>query len=389
MRKPVQAVIFGVLVALVIAAAAVISNELLESSQRYGSKSYTPLSPGREMPIGDETPIVSAPHGSITFSLLPDLAADAQQACRERLLRKGVYVPAGDTCIDLDDLIKNLTTGTYRFNKPDTVYLDEPFRIVLVLQTAEGQDTSSVLAGTAGKVQERQGPVAQHLEATLQGGADFRVTPSDPQHRTVTSRVPVSWEWTVVPLRHGKKTLVIEVAATLLVGANKQRVQVGMLREDIEISVGVFRWVLSAFSGPLGIALGLAALIIAVLAAFIYLRTERPAGVAYGLAGLSAAVEMPPSARSQLREAILAGFDPAALDEVLRDNEMSRPNIAIGPDFATRINSLIDVAHREGWLIELCDRLAAARQRNEVVSSAILAVRQSLIDRTTQVKSDA
>lgn len=64
--------------------------------------------------------------------------------------------------------------------------------------------------------------------------------------------------------------------------------------------------------------------------------------------------------RSKLREAILVGFNPAALDEVLTDNDMLRPNIAIGPDFATRVNSLIDVAHQEGWLIELCGVLAAA-----------------------------
>ena len=55
--------------------------------------------------------------------------------------------------------------------------------------------------------------------------------------------------------------------------------------------------------------------------------------------------------RSKLREAILAGFNPASLDEVLRDNDMLAPNVAIGPDFATRVNSLIDVARREGWLI--------------------------------------
>ncbi len=84
--------------------------------------------------------------------------------------------------------------------------------------------------------------------------------------------------------------------------------------------------------------------------------------------------------RSKLREAIVAGFNPAALDEVLTDNDMLRSNIAIGPDFATRVNSLIDVAHQEGWLIELCDVLAAARSGNEAVRSKIVAVRKWLIE---------
>jgi uncharacterized membrane protein YhaH (DUF805 family) len=101
--------------------------------------------------------------------------------------------------------------------------------------------------------------------------------------------------------------------------------------------------------------------------------------------GASAGVEMRSHARdgrmrAKLREAILAGFNPAALDELLRDNDMFRHNVASGPDFVTRVNSLIDVARQEGWLVELCSVLAAARAGNEPVSSAILAVREWLID---------
>ena len=84
--------------------------------------------------------------------------------------------------------------------------------------------------------------------------------------------------------------------------------------------------------------------------------------------------------RSKLREAILAGFNPASLDEVLRDNDMLASNVAIGPDFATRVNSLIDVARQEGWLIELCGVLAEARPDNQRVNSAIVAAQKWLID---------
>ena len=91
--------------------------------------------------------------------------------------------------------------------------------------------------------------------------------------------------------------------------------------------------------------------------------------------------------RSKLREAILAGFAPASLDVVLSDNDMLRANVAFGPDFATRVNSLIDVARQEGWLIELCNVLAAARSQNEPVNSAIVGVQKWLIDQqdTTEV----
>jgi uncharacterized membrane protein YhaH (DUF805 family) len=86
------------------------------------------------------------------------------------------------------------------------------------------------------------------------------------------------------------------------------------------------------------------------------------------------------SMRTKLREAIFAGFNTAALDEVLRDNDMFRPNVSTGPDFATHVNSLIDVADQESWLIELCGVLAAARSRNKPVSSAILSVQAWLTE---------
>ena len=93
--------------------------------------------------------------------------------------------------------------------------------------------------------------------------------------------------------------------------------------------------------------------------------------------------------RSKLREAILAGFNPASLDEVLRDNDMLASNVAIGPDFATRVNSLIDVARQEGWLIELCGALAEARPDNQRVNSAIVAVQTWLRDQRNSDEVDS
>ena len=84
--------------------------------------------------------------------------------------------------------------------------------------------------------------------------------------------------------------------------------------------------------------------------------------------------------RARLCEAILAGFNPVSLDLVLRENDMLRPNVALGPDFTTRVHSLIDVAHEEGWLIELCGVLAEARPDNQRVNSAIVAAQKWLID---------
>ena len=67
---------------------------------------------------------------------------------------------------------------------------------------------------------------------------------------------------------------------------------------------------------------------------------------------------------------------------------MLRPEVETG-SFAKRVDSLIEVARQQGWLIELCDALAAERSRNAAVSSAIQAVRQSLTDQATRATQPA
>ena len=82
----------------------------------------------------------------------------AEKDCRERLRAKGVYLLVDQPCVDLDDVVKNLATGTYRFNKPESAYVEEPFRVVLALPTATGQDVSRVFSGTPGHSRGANGP---------------------------------------------------------------------------------------------------------------------------------------------------------------------------------------------------------------------------------------
>ena len=71
--------------------------------------------------------------------------------------------------------------------------------------------------------------------------------------------------------------------------------------------------------------------------------------------------------RSRLREAILAGFDPDSLNSILRDNNRLQHNIALGPDFITRVNSLVDIADQEGWLDDLEKAKAQAKAENKKI----------------------
>ena len=228
---------------------------------------------------GDQWKIGGAGAGVETAAAgaVPEKKMDQEASCREKGRSKGVYLLAGDPCFDIDDVIKKLATGIYRFNTPKSAYVEEPLRVVLTVAT-EGQDVSSAFRGIPeNEIARKEEKIAQHLEATL-SGLDFKVEPSGAQQRTMTSGSPVIWEWTVVPLRPGKKTMVIEVAANLVLGAQKDHVQLRTLREEIQINVGILHWFVSTFAGLWGIGLGLATMIIAILGVYHYLPTMRHKG---------------------------------------------------------------------------------------------------------------
>jgi hypothetical protein len=195
-----------------------------------------------------------------------------EAACRDKLASRGVYLNAGDPCVDIDTLIGKLATGNYRFNKPQSAYVEEPFRLVLTLETAQGQDVSSPYKGTKGDIVTRPAPFAQHVQATLRGGTDFKVEPAGAQERTATAASPVIWEWMVTPLTSGKKAIVIEVDADLLLPSRKEHVQLRTLYEEIQINVGFMHLFVSAFAGLWGAALSLATMIIALLGVIHYWR---------------------------------------------------------------------------------------------------------------------
>ncbi|WP_316216269.1 hypothetical protein [Bradyrhizobium sp. SZCCHNR3003] len=154
--------------------------------------------------------------------------------CRQRMMRRGVVVGNGP-CTDLDEIVRNLATGTYSFNRPKMVILGEDFVLRLILQTQESQTINFDGApGSIRRVEHR--PFAQSVEATL-SGQDFEIFPNGPQPKTATAAQSVEWNWKLNPKAVGTKTLTIEVAVNIISGADKQRVQIDSLREEVEIQV--------------------------------------------------------------------------------------------------------------------------------------------------------
>lgn len=199
-------------------------------------KEEPPRAPIHHASPGTIRPLGTKPLAEITG---PPRAADDDTKCREDNLSLGVVSNSASPCVEVGDVVDHLKHGTYTFNKPSTATLNEAFPIRLVLLTSDSQKADfDGLPGTV--VVQGDRPFAQSIEATLSGD-EFEISPAGPQARTATLSHPVEWEWKVKPTSAGTKSVTIDVAANILIGSDKNRVQITTLHESIEIQVTILQ----------------------------------------------------------------------------------------------------------------------------------------------------
>jgi hypothetical protein len=181
--------------------------------------------------------------------------------CASKMRSLGVVA---ENCSDIEPIIKSLRSGAYTYNKLDRAYVGVPFRMVLVLKTAEDQSDQDAFAKTEGKPITLAATFSQSVEATLRG-ADFVVDPAGPQRRTATLMNSVEWEWTVTPSRPGNRTLTMDVVANIYLNSpNAIPYQVRAVHQDLEIIVTPFQYVREILGDTGSAIMGLGAVILSV-----------------------------------------------------------------------------------------------------------------------------
>ncbi len=105
-------------------------------------------------------------------------------------LALGITAPNRD-CSVLARAQSALKHADLAFNDPETMILNEPELLVLVLEPRPGEDPTTGLRGTAGEaVVVRDRPITYRMRAELTSPDHFEIDPSGPQERVVT-RLPV------------------------------------------------------------------------------------------------------------------------------------------------------------------------------------------------------
>jgi pimeloyl-ACP methyl ester carboxylesterase len=199
------------------------------------SSELRPVDPGK-LTASDSTKVEPSSKANDNTSGSGSDAKAADATCRDRLKRLGVVV--NGPCIEVGEIVDNLASGHFSYNNPGSAYIGESFDLRLVLATSEKQDVRPSFEGIPGTVIKKEGQFGQSIEATLRGN-DLKIEPAGPQLRTATTSKSVEWDWTVTPQSEGKKTLTIEVAVNILVGSDKQRVQLTTLHDEIDIQVSM------------------------------------------------------------------------------------------------------------------------------------------------------
>jgi hypothetical protein len=78
--------------------------------------------------------------------------------CIEKLRKRGVILQSGP-CVDIGDVLSNLSTGTYTFKKPEFGWVSESFPFVLILKTDPAQNIEAAIESVPGVKEQKRGPI--------------------------------------------------------------------------------------------------------------------------------------------------------------------------------------------------------------------------------------
>jgi len=196
--------------------------------------------------------------------------------CRRLQAQRGIILGPKEPCENIENIVNDLATGTYRFNKPQSAFVYESVKVVLSLATTP-VDLShlEIFRNTKGEIAEKKAQYAQHIEAILRGGPSVEISPSGPQERTVTSLDTVDWEWNVILRERGTQHLRVEVFAHIIMPPKEARVRVQVLEQDIEVHVSWMLVAKAAITSVGGIIFSVITMIMAITTLTRYLSPRK------------------------------------------------------------------------------------------------------------------
>lgn len=98
------------------------------------------------------------------------------------------------------------------YNRPDTMRLNQPTNILLVMDASGEADLAERLRGYVGDLVETSVGVGHEVEARL-NGPGFEITSRSPERQALSLETQNTWEWQVRALQEGERELTLTIYA--------------------------------------------------------------------------------------------------------------------------------------------------------------------------------
>lgn len=147
-------------------------------------------------------------------------------------------------------------------NAPDRMRFGEQYDMELAfLPEGATEELMDVLSeGLPGDIIEADGVAySKFVQATLEGGEDFVVVPSEPQRRRVVDAAPILWDWRVEPQTFGEdRRVTFRLEALVFENGSYEVVARETYRATVQVDVGWMDWSLFHVqrAKPLTVAIG-------------------------------------------------------------------------------------------------------------------------------------
>lgn len=184
----------------------------------------TPPLPGSTPPLPGSSP----PLPANSSQPVPTGSSQSNPAPPETTIRDAV-----------DDALKSLAFGHIAFSRPQHARVGKTDTVEAKLGLNITADKLAAEISAPGPIEQRDIRVGDRMQATLNGGGAFDVTPSGPQTRWVASNEPTSWTWAVTPKLTGTQVLILSVDALITIKGEKDFYNAETLRTPIEVDVAV------------------------------------------------------------------------------------------------------------------------------------------------------
>ena len=168
----------------------------------------------------------------------------------------------------MDEALGRLVTGRVAFNTPDRMRFDETRTIALVaspeLDAAALANELRTRIGRTDTIAVDTLQIAPVMEAQLEGGTAFAITPLTPLRQPVSRASATEWRWSVRANESGTHALHLTINAVITVAGESYPRSIDVfdrsIRVDISSSqrIGMFlaynwQWLLGTIAIPLGV----------------------------------------------------------------------------------------------------------------------------------------